>query len=197
MASIGTWRSEALNAICSTSGFALRQREAALRITREAEDFLPPLLPNLKEGAMELFHSEITEIAIKFASTMKRSPAYYHFVFRLHSNANISNVCRPNLPLPGKGVPLFPSDVNMVDILDMESRTTLKPNMALYVGKDSSIGRRILIIHPALYRRTETEEILLRKQVVLTELPKTFQRRAKARDVEGSRNLFNGLFNFS
>ena len=196
--SIGTWRSEALNAICATPEFALRQKEAARENTQEAVEFLRPLLPNLKKDAMAVFHSEITETAIKFASTMRRSSAYYHFVFRLSPNSHVSQLSnRPSLPSPGKGVPLLPSDLVKVNVLDMESRMTLKPNMALNINKDGSIGRTILIIHPALYRRTSTEEILLRKQVVLTELPKTFERRARPKDVESSRGLISWLSNFS
>ncbi|KAK3178858.1 hypothetical protein OEA41_000995 [Lepraria neglecta] len=189
---------EALNAICATPEFALRQKEAARENTQEAVEFLQPLLPNLKKDAMAVFHSEITETAIKFASTMRRSSAYYHFVFRLGPNSHVSQLSnRPSLPSPGKGVPLFPSDLDKVNVLDMESRMTLKPNMALNINKDGSIGRTILIIHPALYRRAATEEILLRKQVALTELPKTFERRARPKDVESSRGLISWLSNFS
>ena len=196
--SIGKWRSEALNAICATPEFALRQKEAARENTQEAVEFLQPLLPNLKKDAMAVFHSEITETAIKFASTMRRSSAYYHFVFRLGPNSHVSQLSnRPSLPSPGKGIPLLLSDLDKVNVLDMESRVTLKPNMALNKNKDGSIGRTIMIIHPALYRRTATEEILLRKQLVLTELPKTFERRAKHKDVESSRGLIGWLSNFS
>lgn len=143
---------------------------------------------------MQAFHREITEPAVKLACTLRRSSASYDFVFMV--TPQVYQTQRPDLPPPEKGGLVFPADLDRSEILDIETRKTLKPNR-LEPNRDGSIGNRIMIIHPALYRCRGEEKILLGKQLLLAQLPEVSQRRGKPRNNEGSRNLIAGLFNRS
>lgn len=192
--SIGLWRSEALVALSSDPSYGRHLEMATQRITREASEFLEPLLPRRVPGAMSAFHRDITIPAINLASTMRQSTANYRFVFRLTSNEYMEG--RPPLPRPGKGSLLYKADLAEIDVLDVGSRITLKKGRAYEEAKDGSIAESILVVHPALYRKRTTESSLLSKRVVLAELLKPPQRRGQPRDVEGSRGLLDN-FNFN
>lgn len=66
--SIDLWRSEDLNALSVSEKFVSHQTEATIRITKEAEVFLKPLLPDMTEGVMKVFHQDVTEAAASLAS---------------------------------------------------------------------------------------------------------------------------------
>ena len=180
-----------MNAISATSAYPSRQKEFAKSVTIEAADFLEPLLPKRAKNAMNAFHREITEPAVNFACILRKSSASYEFLFMadptLHQNK------RPELPPLEKNSLLFPGELERSEILDIETRKTLKPSR-LEQGRDGSIGNRILIIHPALYRRRADDEILLGKQLLLAQLPESSRRLGKPRNNEGSRNLIASLF---
>ena len=78
-------------------------------------------------------------------------------------------------------------------MLDVGSRITLKKGRNYEEASDGRIANSILVVHPALYRESATERILVSRQLVLAELLKPPQRRGQARDVEGSRGLFDKL----
>lgn len=189
--SIGLWRSEALVALSSSEGFRKGLEEDAQKISRQASDFLEPVLPRRTSGAMSAFHRDITMPAIRLASTLRQSTANYHFVFRVASD--LYDERRPALRRPGNRLLLYKIDLEDVDVLDVGSRITLKKGRHYEEASDGSIADSILVMHPALYRERATEKILLSRQVVLADLFKPPQRRGQPRDVEGSRGILDKL----
>lgn len=157
----------------------------------EAQDSLEPVLPNRGPNAFNVFHREITVPAVKFACILRKSSASYEFMFM--ATAKLYQSERPELH-PDTGGLLFPGNLDRSDILDIESRKTLRPGR-VERGKDGSIGNRIMVIHPALYRRKGNDEILLGKQLLLAQLPEPSHRLGKPRNNEGSRSLIAGFFN--
>ena len=190
--SIGLWRSEALLTLSSTPSYERLRDEAAQRISQEASDFLEPLLPRRKHGAMSVFHREVTLPAIKLASTMRQSTATYRFVFRVAPNKYAEE--RPPLPRPGGASRLYKADLEDMDVLDVGSNIMLKKGRDYEEANDGSIAESILVVHPALHRVGPTEGIALSKQVVLANLFKPPLRRGQARDVESSRGLLGFMF---
>ncbi|CAD6567999.1 MAG: hypothetical protein ASARMPREDX12_001036 [Alectoria sarmentosa] len=188
---IGLWRSEALAALSSSAGFSTSLRENAQKIRQEASEILEPLLQRRASSAMSTFDRDIIMPAIRLASTLRQSTANYHFVFRVASNKHEEN--RPALRKPGIGLQLYKSDLEAIDVLDVGSGITLKKGRNYEEASDGRIANSILVVHPALYRESATERILVSRQLVLAELLKPPQRRGQARDVEGSRGLFDKL----
>lgn len=192
--SIEFWRSEALVALSATKYYEEVLAKAAPNITREAGAFLEPLLLHKVSGAMSAFHRDITMPAINLASKMRQSTTKYHFIFRVASNKYED--ARPSLLPLRKYSPLYKADLEYVDVFDVRSGNTLNKQRHYEEAKDGSIAKSILVVHPALYRRGATEDILLSKQVVLAEMFKPPQREGQPRDVEDSwafLNWINGL----
>ena len=167
---------------------------AANEVTREAEDFLGPLLLKQTRNAFHIFHRDITLPAVELAGTMRQSTSSYKFVFLVDRGDH--GVKRPTLPPLGHGGHVSIGDFNQSDVLDVESSRILKASR-LEVNEDGSIGRRIMTIHPGVCRRGRDEDILVSKELVLVELTKPMQRRGKPREVESSKGMLGGLFNFS
>lgn len=140
---------------------------------------------------MSAFDRDIIMPAIRLAKTLRQSTANYHFVFRVASNKHEEK--RPALRKPGNRLLLYKSDLEDIDVLDVGSKITLKKGRHYEEASDGSIADSILIVHPALYRESTTERILVSRQLVLAELSKPPQRRGQARDVEESRGLFDKL----
>lgn len=157
----------------------------------EAQDFLEPVLPKRGGNAFNEFHREITVPAVNLACILRKSSASYEFMFM--TDPKLYQKERPELHPETAGL-LFPGNLEMSDILDIETRKTLRPGR-VERGKDGSIGNRIMVIHPALYRRKGNDEICLGKQLLLAQLPEPSHRLGKPRNNEGSRNLIAGLFN--
>ncbi|CAD6583886.1 MAG: hypothetical protein ASARMPRED_001540 [Alectoria sarmentosa] len=145
-------------------------------IRQEASEILEPLLQRRASSAMSTFDRDIIMPAIRLASTLRQSTANYHFVFRVASNKHEEN--RPALRKPGIGLQLYKSDLEAIDVLDVGSGITLKKGRNYEEASDGRIANSILVVHPALYRESATERIL---------------RRGQARDVEGSKGLFDKL----
>ncbi|MCJ1473627.1 hypothetical protein MMC13_002278 [Lambiella insularis] len=166
---IDHWRSEALNAMLGLSAFKEVQGERATQVTREAESFIRPLLPTLGAEAMKRFHSQITLPAISLACSFRRSPVRYFLRYDLGPSVRSSQ--RPALAPQRKGRAINIAQRHEVDLLDVDSRKTLKANQGLAVARDGTLGEEILIIHPALSRRKgDAEEIMLRKTLELIKL---------------------------
>lgn len=145
-------------------------------MTREAENFITPLLPRMAKGAFNRFHSQITLPAIDFASTLRRSPAHYHFIHALNQDLRLSS--RPALTPLKKPRAVHKEELDRVDILDIDSRKTLKPTQSLAVTRDGYIADEIMCIHPALCRRKgDGAGTVLRKPLdlvkLLSPLPRT------------------------
>ena len=189
--SIGLWRSDALAALSSTTSYGRHQEEAAQDITKEASEFLEPLLPHRKHGAMSKFHNEVTMPAIKLASTMRRSTSNYRFVYRVAPNTYSEE--RPPLPRPGEASRLYKADLQDMDIVDVGTHIKLKKHKEYKEAKDGSIGESILVVHPALHRMGPTEGISLSKQVTLANLFKPPPRGGTTRDPEAGRRLLESF----
>ena len=167
--SIDHWRSETINAILGRPNFKDGQGKLAKDVTREAENFITPLLPRLAKGAFNRFHSQITLPAIDFASTLRRSPAHYHFIFSLNQGLHLSS--RPALTPLKKPRSVHKAELDRVDMLDIESRKTLKPNQNLAVARDGNIAEEVMCIYPALCRRKgDGGGTVLRKPLDLVKL---------------------------
>ncbi|KAF6226264.1 hypothetical protein HO133_009130 [Letharia lupina] len=188
---IGLWRSEALAALSSTAGFSTFLEKDTQKIRQEASEILEPLLQRRARGAMSAFDRDIIMPAIRLASTLRQSTAKYHFVFRVVSNKHEEKP--PALQKPGNRLLLYKSDLEDIDVLDVGSRITLKKGRNYEEASDGSIAESILVVHPALYRETPTERILVSRQLVLAKLLKPPQRRGQARDVEENRGWFDKL----
>ena len=164
--------------------------DRAKEVTREADDFLKPLLPKRTSDAFAVFHQDITLAAIELAGTMRRSTSAYHFaslVDRGHPSMK-----RLTLPPVGHGGLVHISDFSQSEILDIESNRNLKPSR-LEPNEDGSIGERIMTIYPALCRRGRDENILVSKELLLVELRNPVQRRGKPREVESSWGKLSGI----
>ena len=189
---IGFWRSEALAALSSNADFSTFQKEDVQKISQEASEILSPLLPRRAHGAMSAFDRDIIMPAVRLASTLRQSTAKYQFVF--HVAPNKYEKMRPALRKPGTRAPLYKSDLQDTDVLDVRSKITLKRGRNYEEASDKSIADAILVVHPALYRESSaSEQILVGRQLVLAELAKPPLRRGQARDVEESRGLFDKL----
>ena len=164
--------------------------ERAIEVTREADEFLRPLLPKHTSDAFNIFHRDITTAAIELAGTMRRSTSTYHFtslVDRGHHGTK-----RPTLPPFGHGGVVQISDFTRSEILDIDSNRNLKPSR-LEPSADGSVGDRIMTIYPALCRRGGDDDILVSKELLLVELRKPVQRRGKPREVESSWGKLSGI----
>ena len=164
--------------------------EKASQVTREADHFLGPLLPERTSDAFVVFHRDITLAAIELAGTMRRSTSAYHFtslVDRGHPRMK-----RYTLPPVGHGGLVHISDFSQSEILDLESNRNVKPSR-LEPNEDGSIGERIMTIYPALCRRGRDENILVSKELLLVELRNPVQRRGKPREVESSWGKLSGI----
>ncbi len=109
-----------------------------------------PLLPEQVKGAMDTFHRDITEPTVEFTCAMRRSTSSYHFAFI--EDPKVYGMERPELPPPGKGIPVFPDDLDHSEVLDIESHRTLKVGR-VEPNEDGSFGNRVMTVDPALYRR--------------------------------------------
>ena len=176
--SIDHWRSETINAILGRPSFKDGQAKFAKDVTREAENFIAPLLPRLAKGAFSRFHSQITLPAIDFASTLRRSPAHYHFLHGLNQGLQLSS--RPDLTPLKKPRSVHKAELDRVDVLDIDSRKTLKPNQSLAATREGYIGDEIMCIHPALCRRKgDGAGTVLRKPLDLVKLLSPLPRNRK------------------
>ena len=145
------------------------QGDLATEVTREAENILGPLLPRLAPAAMKRFHSHITLSAIDLASNLRRSPVRYYFVYDIYHGQRPS--IRPDLMPQKKGRPVNQAERGKVNIVDIDSRKTLKPSQALVMTQDGNIGEEIMLIHPALCcRKGEGDEVVLSKSLHLVKL---------------------------
>jgi len=109
-----------------------------------------PLLPEQVKAAMDAFHRDITEPTVEFTCAMRRSTSSYHFAFIKDPKGY--EMERPELPPPGKGIPVFPDDLDHSEFLDIESHRTLKVGR-VESNEDGSLGNRVMTVYPALYRR--------------------------------------------
>ena len=164
--------------------------EKAIDVTREAEDFLGPLLPRSTSDAFNVFHHDITLAAVELAGNMRRSTSAYHFTSLV--DRGDPKMKRFTLPQFGHGGLVHISDFTQSEILDIESNRSLKPSR---VEKNAHgwIGDRILTIYPALCRRGRDEDIVVSKELLLVKLTKPLQRRGKPREVESSRSMLSGM----
>ena len=168
--------------------------ENAIAVTREAEEFLRPLLPRHTSDAFNVFHHEITMAAIELAGTMRRSTSTYHFtslVDRGHDDTK-----RPTIPPFGHGGLVHISDFARSEVLDIDSNRSLKPSR-LEPNADGSVGDRILTIYPALCRRGRDEDVVVSKELLVVELKKPLQSRGKPREVESSFGKLKGIMKFT
>ena len=168
--------------------------EKANDVTREADEFLRPLLPRHTSDAFKVFHREITMSAVELAGTMRRSTSTYHFtslVDRGHHGTK-----RPTIPPFGHGGLVQISDFTRSEVLDIDSNRSLKPSR-LEPNADGSVGDRILTVYPALCRRGKDEDIVVSKELLLVELKKPLQSRGKPREVESSFDKLKGIMKFT
>ena len=164
--------------------------EKANDVTREARDFLGPLLPRSTSDAFDVFHRDITLAAIELAGNMRRSTSAYHFTPLVDRGEPKMKWC--TLPHFGHGGLVHISDFTQSDIVDIDSARNLKPSR-LEPNEDGSIGERIMTIYPALCRRGRDGDVLVSKELLLVELRKPVQRRGKPREVESSRGMLSGI----
>jgi len=160
------------------SSFRDVQATAATDITREAENSFAPLLPKLGKDAWKRFHAQITLPAIELSSTIRRSPVQYFFLYP-HVQGGSPRV-RPPLQPKKKPRAINETELEQVNLLDVESRKTLIGTQTLAATKDGSVGDEIFLIHPALVRRKgEGEKVILRKPLELVKLVTPLPRKKK------------------
>ena len=164
--------------------------ERAKELTLEADEFLAPLLPKHSSDAFEVFHRDITLVAIELAGTMRRSTSAYHFISLV--DRGHPRMKRHTLPPFGHGGLVHISDFTRSEILDIESNRNLKPGR-LEPDADGSVGDRIMTIYPALCRRGADGDIVVGKELLSVKLTKPLRRRGKPREVESSRGMLSGI----
>ena len=187
---IDKWRSETLIAWSAIPDSEEIKVERADDVTREAGDFLGPLLPKCTSDAFIVFHHDITLAAIELAGNMRRSTSAYHFTSLV--NRGDPRMKRPTLPPFRHGGLVHISDFTQSEILDIDSNRKLKPSR-LEPNADGSVGDRIMTIYPALCRRGKNGDILVSKELLLVELSKPLQRRGKPREIESSKSVLSGI----
>ena len=187
---IDRWRSETLIAWSAIPDSEDTKIEKASKVTREADDFLRPLLPKCTSDAFTVFHHDITLAAIELAGNMRRSTSAYHFTLLV--NRGDPRMKRRTLPPFRHGGLVHISDFTQSEILDIDSNRVLKPSR-LEPNADGSIGDRIMTIYPALCRRGKNGDIMVSNELLLVELSKPLQRRGKPREVESSRGMLSGI----
>ena len=148
---IDLWKSETLQAMRASDGFAQRQNEAASTVTEHVYRQLGPFLSKLESldsKAISNFHGEVVMTAVRLASTMRCSSISYFAAF----TDNVS--------------PISQSDLFTYQIRDAESGK-LKPDKP-GSKQEVAIGDRILTVQPGLYKRARTAEAIeLQKPIVL------------------------------
>ena len=162
--------------------FRQTQSKSANKVTREAEDFLRPLLPNLAEGAMKRFHAQITLPAIELASAMRCSPARYYFVFTPVDPGHHPST-RPAMAPLKRGRYIHRDELDSVSLVDIDSRKVIKSLKKVEVNPDGSIAEEIMLVHPGLCRYQAGKDITLGKPVILVKMLNPLSREPK-RDVE-------------
>jgi len=153
----------------SLPAFKEVQGDMATEVTREAENFMSPLLPRLAPTAMKRFHAHITLPAIDLACNLRCSPVRYSFVYNIHEGQRPS--IRPTLAPQRKGRPVKQTERGKVNMVDVNSQRLLKPSQILVATQDGTIGEEIMLLCPALCRRKgEGDEVVLRKTLHLVKL---------------------------
>ena len=171
-------------------GFERIKLKRADEVTRTAEKFLAPLLPERTSDAFKVFHRNITLAAIELAGNMRRSASAYHFASFV--DRGDPNMKRFILPPFGHGGLAYISDFTQSDIADIDSARNLKPSR-VEPNEDGSIGQRIMTIYPGLCRRGRDGDVLVSKELLLVELRRPVQRRGKPREVETSKGMLGGI----
>ena len=161
------------------ASFQDEHSKAANEVTREADDFITPLLPKLNRAAMKRFHAQITLPAISLACNLRCSPGQYYFSYGFSRRLHLPN--RPALTPLTKGRLINEEELHQLNVVDIASRKTLKPNQALSMIQDGIIGEEIMLIHPGLCRRKgDGGAIILGKPVKLIRLLAPLPRKDKS-----------------
>ena len=135
-----------MNALSVSEKFASHQTKATVRITKEAEVFLKPLLPDMTEGVMKVFHQDVTEAAASLAS-----------IVRLFQLPAITSALRPIailIPRMDRRSSQTYRAIDSIEVIltDLKSKP-LKPGPMLNVTGKNVIGEQILLVQPGLYPR--------------------------------------------
>lgn len=121
----------------------------------------------MTEGGMKVFQQDVIEAAVSLASIIRCSTTSYYLSFATYRDPN-----GPSFLTDAQGDRLHRSDLDRFKIRDIRSRKPLKPGPALKVMGQNVIGEQILLVEPGLYRRRRgAEDIMLKKPVILAQIP--------------------------
>ncbi len=159
-----------MNAMSIQPSFEKRQSKAAEKIMKKAQSFLAPVLPGLDHGGLVSLHKDVIKVAINLATDIRLSSKSYHFSFAMSLNSQVmtpSSSCQ----LPTGGSKLYSSDLERYHVRDLGTGKTLKSSKPSRDARDQVIGKRILLVEPALCRRRRgAEDAILQKARVLAHL---------------------------
>ncbi|KAI9836587.1 MAG: hypothetical protein M1819_001219 [Sarea resinae] len=162
---IDTWRSETFGAIIPSQEYKGCQDKIAQAIREAAMGLLEPFLPEDSELAAvsKSFHEEIILPAIRLHQDLRLSSSRYAFEYQ----AKVEDADRRS-----SGSPIFLKDLQRLELIDVDTERTLKPDSSVRYTDDGCIGHLVLVVHPQLARKASDEErkIIIRKPVVLVRL---------------------------
>lgn len=181
--SIALWRSEALNALCSTEEYVTKKRNAIEDIVLEGKDFLGSLVLKDSDRAFTSFEHDVIEAAISFDRTMRQSTTNYYFIFEPQSK-QVPQGHRP-LSSPQTGQLLFLSCFEMAAVIDITTGKKFTSKSIVEIDDHGPIGQKALNIYPALCCRRGKSELILGKQLILADLSSLPRRKTKDKTASG------------
>lgn len=159
-----------MNAMSIQPNFAKRQSKAAEKMVEKAQSFLAPVLPGLDHAGLVSLHKDVVEVAMNLATDIRLSSKSYYFSFAMSLSSQVvtpTSSCQ----LPTGGSKLYSSDLERYQVRDLGTGKTLKLSKPSRESRDEIIGKRILLVEPALCRRRRgAEDAILQKARVLAHL---------------------------
>ena len=175
--SIIRWRTETLQALHKTTTFVNDQNLGAENLSQGLQGllsgFIPPTDPNIDSAdGLETLHSQITLPALALATKLRLSTSNYTFTSQLFTNRD---------PAKSSNVLIYETkDAHMVDIM---THKVIRPDSAIKIAEDGSIGEEMLVVSPALLRVVIEGErkgrVLVAKPNILVKLHEPMMKKAK------------------
>lgn len=175
-----------LNAAASLPDAEQMRHKIASGLTDDALAFIQPLCSKLGENAMKRFFKQISLPAVSFASCLQRSASRYYLTFGPEGSM------MPRLPLVSaddKTRTVYVTDIRRFQLVDFDTRRTLRVDQRISANKSGMIGEQVLPIHPTICRSVGKERyVSLGKARVLVKLHDPLLRPSQSR-LDGNRLL--------
>ena len=169
---IDTWRSETLTALASSRYIQDKQltfkRVLTENIFHHLKENLVPAVGKLSRGLETLYESVVVP-AVDLVLKVQLSLVRYEF------HPAISDTYFPT------NATIFADILTELTLIDVKTRKTLKATSPVFWADNGTIGKKLLLLEPALSRRggKESKDDQLRKAVYLIQLDRPLGKRGR------------------